>query len=465
MKRSNRLGLVAGAVAFACASAAVAAPRSYVVVAKDALPAGLERQVAAAGGTLRQRQPALGLAEVVSERPDFAARAARIAGVAQVLPNVRTNWLPDRGGAAVESAAPGIGADERFFPILWGLQAIDAPGAWALGARGAGATVAVLDEGFDTDHPDLAPNVVGAVSMVDGETVEYSLPDPFSHGTHVAGTIAAADNGLGVIGVAPEAKLLLVKVLADGGSGSFLDVVEGLVYAADYGVDVINMSLGAALPRNGYVDDNGTPGDPSDDVKVGANEVAALLNLIGRATSYAHARGATIVASAGNDANDGNRDKALVHTPADAPHVIAVSATAPVGWAKNPAVVVEGLASYSNYGASAIDLSAPGGDSAYPGNETCTFVLTSGPFTRPCWLFDLVFSTGSQNAYYWSAGTSMAAPHVSGVAALVVGRNGGSMPPAQVEATLKQTADDLGKPGHDAFYGAGRVNARRAVQR
>jgi subtilisin family serine protease len=91
---------------------------------------------------------------------------------------------------------------------------------------------------------------------------------------------------------------------------------------------------------------------------------------------------------------------------------------------------------------------------AYPGNENC---LIAG-LVRPCWVFDLVFSTGN-GGWYWSAGTSMAAPHASGVAALIIGANGGDMKPSQVEAALRSSADDLGKPGNDDFYGAGRVNA------
>jgi subtilisin family serine protease len=94
----------------------------------------------------------------------------------------------------------------------------------------------------------------------------------------------------------------------------------------------------------------------------------------------------------------------------------------------------------------------------YPGNENCTLLVT-----RPCWVFDLVFSTGSAGAYYWSAGTSMAAPHVAGVAAIIIGANGGEMKPSAVEKALRASADDLGKPGNDDFYGAGRVNAANAV--
>lgn len=189
--------------------------------------------------------------------------------------------------------------------------------------------------------------------------------------------------------------------------------------------------------------------------------VAVLKNSIARAVAYAHQNGTTVITSAGNDANDGDHDKALIHIPSDAPQAISIAATAPIGWAVDPLnAFLDNPASYTNFGQSVIDFAAPGGDTAYPGNENCTIA----GLLRPCWVFDLVFSTGSNlnpaiASYYWSAGTSMAAPHASGVAALIIGANGGDMAPAQVEAALRSSADDLGKPGNDDFYGAGRVNA------
>ncbi|HEX6928158.1 MAG TPA: S8 family serine peptidase, partial [Gammaproteobacteria bacterium] len=110
-------------------------------------------------------------------------------------------------------------------------------------------------------------------------------------------------------------------------------------------------------------------------------------------------------------------------------------------------------------GKTGIDFSAPGGDTAYPGNELCVV----GGILHFCFVFDLVFSTSSDGAYFWSGGTSMAAPHVSGVAALIIGKNGGSMAPADVVAELKRTALDLGEHGDDDVHGDGAVNASTAV--
>jgi subtilisin family serine protease len=264
--------------------------------------------------------------------------------------------------------------------------------------------------------------------------------------------VAVADNGYGVIGVAPEAELVLVKVLGDVGFGTWGDVISGIVYAADVDADVISMSLGAILPKSGFCDEFGC---------VGANEIAGLLNAIKRATTYAYQQGSTIVAAAGNEGLDFDHSADLVSIPAMMPHVISVSATAPVGWATDPGnIFLDNLASYSNYGQSMIDFAAPGGDFILPGEDPCTI----GFVTVPCWVFDLVFSTGDDGAWYWSAGTSMATPHVSGVAALIIGKNGGSMSPSHVDAALRASADDLGKPGNDDAYGAGRVNAYNAVK-
>lgn len=386
------------------------------------------------------------------------------------MPNVSLQWIhPGRQEeVSVEFGSPPFSSDDDFyFDLQWGHDAVDAPEAWNAGFRGAGARVAVLDTGFDTDHVDLVPNINFALSanFVPGESLTYVLPDPFSHGSHTAGTIAAADNAFGTIGVAPEAELVLVKVLSDKGSGTFEGMIAGIVHAANVDADVINMSLGATLAKHGFLDDNGTPDDPSDDVWVTAREVAALKNALGRATTYAYQQGTTLIASAGNEAMDGDHTADVFHLPSDAPHVNSISATAPVGWATDPGnIFLDNPASYTNFGQSVIDFAAPGGDFVYPGNENCTIA----GITRPCWVFDLVFSTGSNldptiASYFWGAGTSMAAPHASGVAAIIIGMHGGSLPPAQVEAALRAAADDLGKPGNDDFYGAGRVNAGNAV--
>lgn len=424
------------------------------------------------------RLPQIGIAIATSDDPGFAVRASKVPGIQAVTPDMTLQFeLPPDADSIDESYAnpPSSGDNDSGFDLQWGHAAIDAAGAWNRGYRGAGVRVAVLDSGIACQHPDLAPNLLlsDSASFIANEGVCLQRVNAFNHGSHVAGTIAAADNGLGIIGVAPEAKLIAVKVLSENtGSGSFAGIIQGIVHAADKGADVINMSLGVrgGLPVNGP----------------GANQVRELVNATARATRYAASQNALVVASAGNDGRDLDKDSHTVICdsngencfnanlrafPAELPGVLTIAATAPIGWAKAPtSTFLDNLASYSNYGQSAIDFAAPGGDGVYPGTENCTFA----GLTRPCWVFDLVFSVGGYSqpvpggpvfaSYSWAAGTSMAAPHVSGVAALIIGKHGGEMRPAAVERLLRGSADDLGKPGNDSAYGGGRVNAARAVQ-
>ncbi len=441
----------------------------YIILASgDELPGNLAALTRQNNGTLTAELPGTGLALATSTDPNFAAKAAKISGVRSVIHDFTYQGFDPAKAQQIQAVAdadntnpPSSADNDRFFPLQWGHTAIEAPEAWNTGARGAGAVVAVLDGGFDLTHPDLLANITGSRSFVPGEAAQF-VGTGFSHGTHTAGTIGAVDNNIGVIGVAPDAKLLLVKVLADGGSGSFSWLIQGIYYAASQKADVINMSLGAAITHNSkYRDDNGTPDDASDDKWVNdTKEIQELLVAVSKATSYATRQGVTLIASAGNDANNGQRDGNLVHIPSNSTGVISISATGPLGWALNPlGTDLNRVASYTNYGTSDVDFAAPGGDFAYPGSE----IVTIAGVRQFAWVFDMVFSTTSRGRYSWSAGTSMAGPHAAGVAALIVGKNGGKMDPAQVRAAMRASADDLGKPGRDPYYGYGRVNALRAV--
>ncbi len=474
-------GVSANTPALATAPGSRAAT-SYLVIAQgNDLPATLAAQARAAGGALTRTMPEIGTAVAFSRDPEFAAKLARAAGVRAVVPNPTIRWRSGPTGPAGAAAPARLTAEEAsavvhppnstendvLFNYQWGHTAVRAQEAWALGFRGKGVRVAVLDDGIDPNHVDIKPNLNTALStsFIDGETY-FAPAGTGEHGTHVAGTIAAADNGIGVIGVAPEAELVSVKVLASTGSGTFGALVNGLVYAGQIGADVANMSLGAYLPRGTYryMDDNGTPKDPSDDFEVTLNGRVwqEILVPLTRAAGYAAQRGVTLIASAGNDGVDLDHDQSWVSIPAQTPHVVAVSALGPNGWSKNPATSLDLLASYSNFGQSAIGLSAPGGNwdvyFAAPGAQ-CTLLGR----TRDCYVFDGVLSS-VPGSWAWYFGTSMAAPHVSGVAALVVGKNGGSMAPAQVLGALHRGADDLGKPGNDDVHGAGRVNALNALR-
>lgn len=419
-----------------------AAPADFLVVAPRGFARGFERAVERAGDELGFINEDAGIAVVTTADP----RAYQRYGV--VAENLRFERAQDE---IVESAVfeddyadpPFSGDDDFFFDLQWGHDAVNATEAWNAGARGAGARVAVLDGGFDLDHPDLAPNINLDLSenFVVGEDLQYGIDDLFSHGSHVAGTIAAADNGFGVIGVAPEAELVLVKVLGDAGTGSFADVIAGILYAADVEADVINMSLGALIFQG---------------IGPGANEVAALRVAVNQAINYANQSGATVIVSAGNAALDLNEPEnaSLVNFNGFASNAVSISATAPIGWATDPGnISLTDRSVYTNVGPE-IDFAAPGGDSVYPGNEGCTIA----GLLQPCWVFDLVFSTGN-GGWYWSSGTSMAAPHAAGIAALIIGENGGGMKPSHVVRDMRQRAEDLGKRGSDDVYGWGHVTS------
>jgi subtilisin family serine protease len=471
---------VAAALLVATAPASgTTAPQLYLLLAKgNSLPQGLAAKVEAAGGTLTTGIPEIGVAYASSSSDAFQLNATKIAGLQSVSHSFRTQWVSPVqtvSGPGVDVASPPNTNDDDFlFDFQWGHDAVDAPEAWAAGARGDGARVAVIDTGFDLTHPDLAPNVNLALSrnFVPGETLQYVPPpnpaDVFSHGTHTAGTVAAADNAFGTIGVAPDAELVLVKGLPDAGCGTDAPVLEGIVYAAGPAdADIINMSFGDRLERDGFVHPgcDGVPGT-ADDIPLTAQEVAASAKALSRAANYARGQGATLIASAGNDGEDKDHSGNAIHIPSDTPGVVSIAATGPHGWGLDPTTDLDlpgtilGLPGasgiYTNFGQSAIDFAAPGGsvDFGIPGN--CTTLAV------PCWVLDLVLSTDFQG-WTWALGTSMAAPHASGVAAIIVGENGGSMNPAHVEQELRTSADDLGKTGNDDFYGAGRVNAGNAA--
>jgi subtilisin family serine protease len=446
----------------------------YILMgSNDQLPASLADDVAKAKGRIGTVMGKVGVATATSDDPDFIAKASRIQGIQAVMPDVSAQWVKPVDQVDSEELAdaqsinpPTSTNSNPRFNLQWGHDAIDSPEAWQAGHKGAGVRVAVLDNGFDLDHPDLAGNIVYDKSFVPGEVAQYMIPDPFSHGTHTAGTVAALDNNIGVIGVAPSAKLLLIKVLRDSGSGAFSWIIQGILDAVEQDADIISMSLGGYMPRNGkFLNNNGTPNDPTDDFVVNDTKATQdLITTMTRIINHAHRQGVTVIAAAGNSSIDGNQNKSGMTLPGNLPNVICVSATGPLGWAKSPATTnLDLFAGYSNYGTPDITLAAPGGN----GNGTVTGNCTVAGLTRVCRAFDLVFSTGNApgtaQSYYWSAGTSMATPHVAGVAALIIGKNGGQMDPTRVLAALKASADDLGGPGRDPYYGHGRVNAHKAV--
>jgi subtilisin family serine protease len=315
----------------------------------------------------------------------------------------------------------------------WALDRIGADEAWRV-ATGEGTTIAIVDSGIDVGHPDLRDKIAGTTDCVGqddapGGCLDGAGADDAGHGTHVAGISAAAtDNREGIAGVAPAARLLAVRVLAnscppdaDPGSGACeaegteSDVAEGIRWAADHGADVINLSLGSVTQA-----------------VVGPGRVFA------DALAYAWDRGAIPVLVAGNDL-------LLPGSVVDVPAVV-VSATARD----------DSRASYSSgVGNVRWAVAAPGGES--DDASSCEAATPNGilsTFFRPA-------PDGSgTSGYACVAGTSMAAPHVTG--ALAVLRSAGLAPEDAVERLLA-TATDLGPAGPDSTFGAGRIDLAAAV--
>lgn len=435
----------------------VASASSFLVDFNGQVPADLADRVAAAGGTLERVHPEIGYAYAISDAPDFAATLAADQAIHEVTQDVVLPWapMPDTFGAVDAPAGQGIGfdpTDATFYPCQWNMHNIEAAGAWALGEFGdPNVKVAVLDTGIDPDHQDL----VGKVDL--GQSASFlstgsspcnavlGLPDEETildfrfHGTFVANQITT--NGLGTAAVAPAANVVAVKVLNCVGSGSFGDIIAGILYAGSLpDVAVINMSLGVpgGIPKN----------------LTGAGSLVAALN---KAVNYAESQGKLVVSASGNDGLDMDHSKNVIFVPAESGSGIAIYATA---WD-------DSLASYSNYGVSGTWVGAPGGASIDPPPlPGCTVNPASqGGVIGACSSYSIFFGCGGGTFYLvGGSGTSFATPIAAGVAALIDGKAGGALNGHQLATALANSADDLGKPGTDIFFSHGRVNARKAVE-
>jgi subtilisin family serine protease len=448
----SKAGAVACTVLLA-ASAAQAGER-YVLTASNwgKLQAA---HVAAAGGTVRFAHAGAGVAVVESSNPQFLSQVLAGGAIIGGAVDVEVDWTGPVRSVGLEEQAIDPSNDTFYSTIQWAPQAVHAPQAWGLGYTGRGVRVAVIDGGIYGAHVDLSANVDAAAGRSFVEPVGDATDacrtawncdtGTFWHGTHVAGIVAAVDNTTGVIGIAPEATIVPVKAL-HGGSGSFGAVIQAILYAASAGnADIINMSLGAVFPRN--------------------DGAAALTSALNRAVNTAGRLGVLVVSSAGNDALDLDHLWNFIVTPAESGNGIAVSSTGPMGFGFGMTNFTR-FSSYSNWGTSMVTVAGPGGDFAYPGNENCTLPVGAGTLTRPCWVFDMVLSTArgtsTAGAYSWAAGTSMSAPAASAVAALIKQRFP-NISVGELKNRLAQSADDIGKPGVDPYYGRGFVNAYRAV--
>ena len=366
--------------------------------------------------------------EIYTVEVDGAGDAARVLAALEGRADVEAAdydveyTLPET--AFADDGEEGLTTDaeplERGFPndpkykYQWHMKQIHAAETWKA-AQGEGVIVAVIDTGV-AKVPDLNETELVAGYNFVGNSADAT--DDHGHGTHVAGTIAqSTNNGVGVAGVAFKAKIMPIKVLSARGSGSVSGIAEGIRFAADHGAKVINMSLG------------------------GGGSTTVLANAI----KYAHDKGVTIVCAAGNDG------RGKVSYPAAYKHSIAVAATQ----------FDETTTFYSNWGKE-IDIAAPGGN---------TQVDQNGDGMKDGVLQNTVVpGNTSTNDYLLFMGTSMAAPHVAGVAALIIGS--GVTDPDAVEALIKETArkpksnaDFVPTKGPENRYGAGIIDASAAVRK
>ena len=296
--------------------------------------------------------------------------------------------------------------NDSYASFQWNLTSTKAYSAWDTIKCNGTVTVAVIDSGADYDHSDLADNLstTYAKNFLTGKTGKTAIDDDYGHGTHVSGIIAATtNNAMGCAGISYNAKVLPLKAMDANGNGSFANVISAIDYAIN-------------LKTNGYV-----PSLRVINMSLGTTGYSSYLQ---DAVTRAYNAGILVVASAGNNASS------TPCYPAACKNVISVSALEDDG-----STTGTFCSSWSNYG-STIDLAAPGAN---------------------------ILSTTPNNCCSWKSGTSMAAPAVSAVAALVYARNT-SATPSYVESVLETTATDLGSTGKDNYYGYGAVNAAAAVK-
>ena len=467
---------------------------TYLVVYKGAaVPSDAAASIARAGGALVYGYDQIGVAVAASTSASFRDALLKDSRVDNVSSTAAfATQLPD-AQAGAEGPPPGdlpgspAGDSDPLSPLQWDMRQIKTPQAHAITGGSPSVLVGDIDTGIDFTHPDLAPNidVANSVNCVGGAPVAgIAAQDDNGHGTHTAGTIAAASNGIGIVGVAPNVKIAGIK--AGNAAGFFFPeaVVCAFYWAATHGVDVTNNSYFA----DPYLFN--CKNDPTQ---------RAIWKAEQRAILFAEQNGVSVVAADGNQSEDlahPSRDQtspddttpldrsitnACAVVPVEVPGVIGVSA---VGNAhQDPGGYLKSF--YSSFGIGVTQVTAPGGDSVFGRTAEAANgrVLSTYPSNRPC--TRKVVDNGA--TYCYLQGTSMASPHVAGVAALIMSRFG-NLGPNQVKAYLGSTADAQacpaslpagylaflgtddekvqacqGGPGANSWYGSGQVNALNAV--
>jgi hypothetical protein len=435
----------------------------YIVLAKNSgFKSDFSARVAALGGTVEQLHKGAGIAVVSNLSAAAASALGRFAEVTDVEADAdialdapvaaKRSSIADPSANSVANPAAAI-----LYGWQWNMRLINANAAWAAGKLGSAAvTVAILDTGIDYDSFDLngLVDLSRSTSFVPSDDAiattffptRNKITDFNGHGTNVATQVSS--KAFAFAGVTSKTTLIGVKVLGASGSGSTSGVLNGVLWAADHGADVANMSLGSSF------------------AKAGNGRFVALIN---RTFNYAASKGMLIVVAAGNAASDLDHNGNVESAYCDAPHVVCVSAVGPALSTMNPNTP----SSYTNFGRSAISVAAPGGDADFE-----NFTPSAWPWgvDIASWVWSLCSKTeidgfvggapdtpcASGGFVVGEIGTSQASPHVAGLAALLVAEKGHGRP-TLIKNPIVQSAVDLGQPGTDPFYGRGRIDVAKAL--
>lgn len=432
-----------------------------VLYNRSQVPTDAAARIEEAGGKLVHSYDAIGVAIASSGEPSFAEAMRGVRGV-QGAASTAAYGVQLEGGFELAESLDAFTAtgdfDDPLTGLQWDMAQIAVPEAHQVTMGDPSVIVGDIDSGIDAYHPDLAANVdwSRSVSCIGGvpDTSYAAWEDNNFHGTHTAGTIAAAYNGVGIVGVAPDVKVAAIKGCNDSGYCWPEAIICSFMWAAEHQIDVTNNSY--------FVDPYlfNCHNEP---------EQRAIWKAVQRAVRYAQQNGVLVVSSAGNSNDDLSHPdmtaddevtNACAVLPVELPGVVGVSATG----------ALELKSYYSSYGVSAVDVAAPGGDARF--QRTAAAPRGSVLSTIPT-------KFGAHYAY--AQGTSMASPHAAGVAALILSQDP-SLTQGAVAAKLQNTADSLPcpenpfNPGppyfwpadcqggeHNSFYGHGQVNALKAV--
>ena len=474
----------------------------YVVLYEDgASVADAHAAIESLDGSIVEEISQIGLAKVRTSNPSFEADVVGEAALAGAATNQIIGFAEPAQREKVDDVEALIDAEgttkaedvaavdaEPLAGLQWDMEMIDATtdGSYAVDTGNPDVLVGIIDTGIDASHPDLAANFDAALSRnftvddplidgtcasdPDGLCTDPANVDEAGHGTHVSGTIAAALNGIGIAGIAPDVTLVNLRAGQDSGFFFLFETLQAYVYAANNGIDVVNMSY-FTDPWWANCRDNPL------DTPVQQQEQATIIDASNLALNYAYDHGVTLIAAEGNEHTDlgdptydalspdyppdteyprNNIDNDCLVIPTEGDHVISVSALGPSGRKSY----------YSNYGLEQTVVSAPGGDRRdffgtpqynTPGTRVLStypmaVAIADGLIDAGCNVVDplaVVDTSGGGCAVYaYLQGTSMASPHAVGVAALIIGANGkGSgagfgMRPKKVEKLLRKTATD-----------------------